>query len=99
MSDVQLSVNEDAGKTLGDMRRRVDDIGTEYGRHSDEYIDAMRSLLDNLLGMLRLGGRISRDGELSLLGVSFIVYGLVFHAKYTEGKERDPLLGDWSIHS
>lgn len=98
MSDVQLSINEDAERTLGDMRRRVDDIGTEYGRFSEEYVNAMRSLLDNLLGIMRLGGRISRDGELSLYGASFIHYGVIFFAK-RNGDERDPLLGDWSTHS
>jgi hypothetical protein len=98
VSDVQISINEDAERTIGDMRRRVDDIGMTYGRSSDEYVNAMRSLLDNLLGVLRLGGRISKDGELSLYGVSFIHYGVIWFAK-RNGDERDPLLGDWSTHS
>lgn len=98
MRDVQLSINEDAEKTLSAMRRRVEDIGMEYGRFSEEYVDAMRSLLDNLLGVMRLGGRISKDGELSLYALSFIDFGVIWFAK-RNGGERDPLLGRWSTHS
>lgn len=97
--EVQLTLNEDAQRILGDMRRRVDDIAVQYGRYSEEYLKAMKSLLDALMGMLSIGGRISRDGELSLYGVSWIHYGVIFHSKYLPGRVRDPLLGDWSIHS
>jgi hypothetical protein len=99
MAEVKLEISEEAARTLGDMRRRVADIEMEYGRFSEEHLTALKSLLDNVLGVLRLGGRISREGELSLFGASFIAYGVIWHAKYINGTERDPLLGDWSTHS
>lgn len=99
MSEVKLEITEEADRTLGDMRWRVADIEMEYGRFSEEHLIALKSLLDNVLGLLRLGGRISRDGELSLFGASWIAYGVIWHAKYLDGYERDPLLGSWSTHS
>ncbi len=99
MAEVSITITEDAERTISDMRRRVADIATEYGQFSEEHLNALKSLLDNILGVLRLGGRISRDGELSLFGASWIAYGVIFHPKYLDGRERDPLLGDWSTHS
>lgn len=99
MSDVQLTITESGEKTIAAMRRRVEDIRIEYGKFSDEYVDVLTSLLDNILNVLRLGGTVSRDGDLSLIVNSFILYGVIFHRKYIDGNERDPLLGDWSCHS
>jgi hypothetical protein len=99
MSEVQLSVTESGGSTLVNMRQRVRDIEMEHGHFSSEYIKILESLLDNILNILRLGGRVSKDGELSLFVHSFIVYGVIFHSKYIDGENRDPLLGDWSCHS
>lgn len=98
MADTAVLITPEAERTLGDMRRRVDDIGMEYGRYSEEYLKVTFSLLDALMGIMRLGGRISRDGDLALFGASFIAYGVIWFPK-RNGDERDPLLGDWSIHS
>lgn len=81
------------------MQHRVNDVAMMYGETSREHVDMLKSLVLALTGVLRLGGHISRDGELSLFGSSFIAYGVIFHPKYLDGRKRDPLLGDWSIHS
>ena len=58
----------------------------------------MKSLVAALVSVLRLGGRITKEDELSLFGSSFIAYGVIFFPR-REGGQADPLLGTWSVHS
>jgi hypothetical protein len=48
--------------------------------------------------MLQLGGRITRDDELSLFGACHLAYGVIFFPR-REGGQTDPLRGTWSLHS
>lgn len=99
MDDVRLEITEEASRTITDMESRVARIGQAYGEASPEYLKASQSLMRALATVLRLGGRVMRDGELSLICNSFITYGVIFFAKRNDNGERDELLGDWSAHS
>lgn len=100
MSDTALNITPEAEQTIARMCERVAEVGRTYGRYSPQHVEMLESLQHALVGVMRLGGCIFQDSELSLYGSSFIEFGCIFHAKYLPGgKERDPLLGDWSIHS
>lgn len=99
MPEVGLQLTEEAVQTIGDMEARVALIATMYGERSQEYVKAVQSLAHVLATMFRLGGRISKDGELSLLGCSFMTYGIIWFGKCLDNNQRDPVLGDWSCHS
>jgi len=97
-----LDITPEALKTIAAMQDRVSAIGSHYGDGSPEHVAALKSLAHVYGQMLRLGGRIMRDGredELCLLGASFLTYGVVFFPKRLDGDQRDPLLGEWSVHS
>lgn len=103
MTDVQLQERElefspEALEVIGKMRERVRQVGEAFGFHSTEYIEILESFNGALLSLIHLGGRITKDGELSLFGLSFIAYGVIFHRKHRDGKPLD-LLGSWSCHS
>jgi hypothetical protein len=80
------------------MQARVATVADEYGRESPEHAEIAASLANALARMLALGGRIMKDDELSLLGVSFITYGVVFFP-HRESGQTDSLRGTWSLHS
>jgi hypothetical protein len=96
--DVRLELTPEAIQTYGEMESRCHAIAELCGEGSPEHVEALVSLVRSVGHMLRLGGRITRDGELSLFGASFIAYGLIFHNEYKDG-ERNPLTGTWSVHS
>src|SRR6266571_2206324 len=101
MSDEQdrhLEIAPAALKVIEAMRQRVAAIGYEYGQHSSENVEALESLVAALVSVLRLGGRITKEDELSLFGSSFITYGVIFFPR-RQGGQPDPLLGTWSVHS
>lgn len=98
MDDVKLEITPEAEQTIGAMRDRVNEVAQLYGEHSPQHVEMLRSLTDALMHVLRLGGRISKDDDLALLGVSWIVYGVIFFPKRVDG-QRHNLLGDWSVHS
>lgn len=78
---VTLEITEAAESNISAMLVRVGTIGATYGESSPEYKLASDSLLTSLAQVLRLGGRITAEDDLSLYCVSFIHYGVVFHAK------------------
>jgi hypothetical protein len=97
----QLDLTPEALQTIEAMRARVAAVADMYGQNSPEHAEIANSLANALAQMLKLGGRIMRDGredELCLLGASFITYGVVFFP-LREGGQRDPLRGTWSLHS
>jgi hypothetical protein len=106
MSDTQnrhLEITSEALQTIAAMQDRVAAIGLQYGDGSPEHADALKSLAYAYGQILKLGGRIMREGredELSLIAVtaSDFVYGVDFLPQ-RHGKERDPLLGEWYVHS
>lgn len=98
MEDAKLVIDTSAMTVLGNMQQRVTAIGKQYGEHSPEHVEVLKSFNEALMSVLRLGGKVLSDGELSLVSLSFITYGVVFHPKYTDDG-RDPLLGSWSTHS
>src|SRR6266545_4364255 len=101
MSDEQdrhIELTPAALQVISAMHQRVAAIGDEYGQESSEHVEALKSLLDALVRVLRLGGRITKEDELSLFGASFIAYGVIFFPRRTHG-QADPLLGTWSVHS
>jgi hypothetical protein len=96
--DRHLELTPAALKVIEAMQQRVAAIGDEYGQESSEHVEALKSLLAALVQVFRLGGRITKEDELSLFGASFIAYGVVFFPRKTHGVP-DPLLGEWSVHS
>jgi hypothetical protein len=106
MSDEQdhhLDITPEALQTIAAMHDRANAIGLEYGKGSPEHLVALESLVTVYGHMLRLGGRIKREGlgeELCLIGVNrFLTYGVIFRPKKLDGDQRDPLLGEWELHS
>ncbi len=96
--DRHIELTPAALQVISAMHQRVAAIGDEYGQESSEHVEALKSLLDALVRVLRLGGRITKEDELSLFGASFIAYGVIFFPRRTHGVP-DPLLGEWSVHS
>jgi hypothetical protein len=94
----QLDLTANALQVVAAMRARVAAVADEYGQGSPEHVEILESLVDALAGIIRLGGRITREDELSLLGVSFITYGVIFFPRRQDG-QPDPLRGTWSVHS
>jgi len=94
----RLELTPGALEVVAAMQRRVAAVADEYGEGSAEHVEIQGSVMNALAGMIRLGGRITKDDELSLLGVSFITYGVVFFPHRKDG-QPDPLRGTWSIHS
>lgn len=92
------SITPEAQRTLSAMQERLGAISANFGPHSEEYLETVESFAFSVLQVLRLGGKLYSDGELSLYGVSFIHYGVVFHRRYIDG-DYHPLLGTWSVHS
>jgi hypothetical protein len=80
------------------MQQRVGAVAGEYGEGSPEHVEILDSLVTALATLLRLGGRITKDDDLSLFGASYIAYGVIFFPRRTDG-QPDPLLGTWSVHS
>lgn len=78
---VTLEITEAAEGNISAMLVRVNQIQMQYGVNSDEWQRAVSSCNSALANMLRLGGRITAEDDLSLYCVSFIHYGVVFHAK------------------
>ncbi len=103
-SNRHLEITPEALKTIAAMHDRANAIGLEYGEGSSEHLVALESLATVYSHLLRLGGRIMRDGredELCLIGVTMrdFTYGVIFRPKKLGGDQRDPLLGEWELHS
>lgn len=98
MIDVRLELTEGAIRNIGNMEKRTGDIAKAYGVGSPEHLETLQSLLGAFATLLRLGGRVGPEDELSLVSAGPITFGLIFHAKPL-GDDRDPLLGSWSCHS
>jgi hypothetical protein len=98
-ADTKLELTPSAIRNIRNMQVRVAQIGSEFGLNSDEYRRALESLNQVLIGLIGLGGRIIAEDDLSLLGDSFISYGVIFHRRHIGNNERHPVLGEWSIHS
>lgn len=97
--DTHLELTEAAIATIGEMQEQVIQVALQYGQCSEEHCEMVWSLLHALIGMIRLGGRITTDYELSLYCVSpTIHYGVNFSAA-RQGDQRDPLRGTWSLNS
>lgn len=99
MPGVEVHLTEEAAKVVTAMESRVAAIGRQYGDRSSEYVEALQSLSRVLATILRLGGKVFRDDELSLVSHSFITFGVIWFSKRDGDGNRDPLLGSWSCHS
>jgi len=107
MSDtktITVEINEYALRNISNMQQRVYMIGEYFGTDSKEYSLAAESLSAVLAQVLRLGGRITAEDDLSLYGDSFIQYGVIFHRNRTPlmtkfGDELADFAGEWSVHS
>jgi hypothetical protein len=97
--DRHLEITPAAQQVIAAMQARVGAIGAHYGDGSPEHVEALKSLVTVFGHIFRLGGRITKEDELSLLGNSFIVYGVIFFPKRLSGDQWDPLRGEWSVHS
>jgi hypothetical protein len=95
-----LELTQEALKTLHAMGDKVREIGANYGRESKEFSKAASSLAFSLIQMLNLGGRISKDGELSLYCVTNndVPYLHDFGVNYHRS-DKDDTYGEWSVNS
>jgi hypothetical protein len=98
-TDTKLELTPRALQNLANMQRRVNAIGSEFGFNSDQYRQVLESFNQALLGIIRLGGRVTAEDDLSLLVDSFITVGCIWHAKHIGNNQRHSLLGEWSLHS
>lgn len=98
MAESRLEIEEAALKVIGNMEARISGIAQYYGYGSREHVEAADSLMRAFASLFRLGGKVMPDGELSLVSLSFMTYGCVFHPTYKNGTPA-PLLGTWLIHS
>ncbi len=79
MSDKTIEFTERAVKNIQQMGYRLGNIGNMYGDRSEAYAKTAESLSASLIQMINLGGTISAENDLSLIGVSFITYGVIWH--------------------
>lgn len=79
----EFTVSREAVDTISAMRDHVARLGAYYGQNSTEYRVASESLyrqLATLFGSpLAEKSRVSRDGDLSLLVVGGITFGVIWH--------------------
>lgn len=105
--DRTVTLTENALIAISDMRDKCSTIEAWYGNDHPKSIAAVRSLAYSLTHMIRLGGVIHKDGDLSLFGSSFIHYGIVWFGDKNAGVHADtgedligaPETGTWSVHS
>ena len=88
--DLQIEIAPAAQKTIAAMHDRVRAIGLEYGEGSPEHMAALESLAIVYGHMLRLDGRIIREGredELCLIGSSnrLLTYAVIFWGRCPRG--------------
>lgn len=98
-TDTTITLTPRAIQNISNMQMRVARIGSEFGFQSEEYIKILESLNQALLGVLRLGGRVMAEDDLSLLVDSYITVGCIWHPRHIGGGERHGVLGEWSLHS
>jgi len=93
-----LDFTNEAFDEFTNMRNHVLMIRNFYGLESPEFIKVSESFNNVVYNMVRLGGRIFRDGNLSLIAANdFITYGIVWFGN--NDIYDGPEVGEWSIHS
>lgn len=100
----ELLFNEYAMDVCRDMMLACHRVAAAYGPASDEYLKMVGSLTQAMSNMFRLGGRVTKDGELSLYVVArSIHYGVVFFPDVRPADRSDltrlACPGTWSVHS
>lgn len=100
---ISLEITDSACKNIENMQKRVWDIANKHGHNSVEYQKAQLSFQQALMQILRFGGKLFAEDDLSLILDSYITLGVIFHSvrvKQEDGSYvTDPLLGEWSVHS
>lgn len=88
MNGPDLSLSPEAKTQLNAWRSEATNIANTHGENSPEAIRAQRTLLNAVVAMIGLGGRVIKESDRMLTGRNeFIAYGIHF-----DGKE-------WSVHS
>jgi hypothetical protein len=92
-------------QVISNMQARLNTVAHGIGEHHEATTKMALSLSRSLIQMMRLGGRITADGELSLYCRNdYIDYGVNFHSKKlvlvspVDEIEYD-LAGEWSVNS
>lgn len=81
-TETQVTFTPEASETISNIENYLYLIEMHFGQNSDENKTARQSWHQALVQIVRLGGRVSRDGDLALVGISFITYGVIFHTTY-----------------
>jgi hypothetical protein len=84
----QLDLTPGALGVIAAMQARVAAVAEEYGEDSPEHAEIAASLANALARMLQLGGRITKDDDLSLFGASHLAYGVIFFPRHDGGKRH-----------
>lgn len=98
---MQLELTDDAQKTIIAMRDHLANVRYQLGETNKDYCKMAASLAFSLAQMLNLGGRVMKDGELSLICQNdYLTYGVNFTAsKFRDREFPESLLGEWSVNS
>lgn len=108
---MNIDFTPEAKTTINAMNDHCNKIEAMFGPDHEYTIKANRSLRGALVTMIGLGGRIGKDGDLSLFGSNeFIAYGVNFsrtivtdplYVEAMRGMGLDPanFVGTWSVNS
>lgn len=92
-----LNFTSEAFNELENMRNHVLMVRNFYGDKSPEFMKVSDSFGHVMFNLVRLGGNVYRDGELSLLGSNdYMTYGVIW---FGDSNSDGPEVGEWSIHS
>lgn len=100
---ISLEITDGGCQNLENMQKRVWAIANEHGPQSEAYLKAQLSFQQALMQILRFGGKLFAEDDLSLIVNSYITLGVIFHPVRVRQEDgsyiTDPLLGEWSVHS
>lgn len=99
--DKQFEITQEANNNLGNCRDKIETIRANYGRNSDEYLDATESLMRATTAILMhggtYGGRLMAEDDLSFIFDTFITIGIIYTPAHKNGESM--FYGTWSMHS
>lgn len=96
-----IELSQDAAATVQAMRDKLAAARAGLPADDQRVVQMANSLAFSLAQVLGLGGRIAKDGELSLVGVTAygFVYGVVWFPTRNVAPLPDGFVGEWSVHS
>lgn len=100
VTEFEFTVTRRAAETIQAMRNHVEKIGTDWGKASPEYQEALDSFARQVSTIfsnpIAPKTTVGKDGDLSLIVSSGIVFGVIFHGtkRYCTTEECGAYLND-----